>query len=74
MADDEIAVSDTIGVATPADVLRVVDAVAETVPIESLALHFHDTRGTGLANVLAGLQTGIATYDAGQIDELKAQA
>lgn len=60
----EVVVSDTIGVATPRDVVTVVDAVASAVDPGRLALHFHDTRGTALANVLAGLQLGISTFDA----------
>jgi hydroxymethylglutaryl-CoA lyase len=60
----EVAVSDTIGVAHPGQVPRVVAAVAERVPLERMALHFHDTRGTALANVLAALQLGVATFDA----------
>ena len=60
----EVAVSDTIGVAHPGQVWRVLDAVSARSPLERIALHFHDTRGTGLANVLAGLQAGVATFDA----------
>jgi hydroxymethylglutaryl-CoA lyase len=60
----EVAVSDTIGVATPGQVIEVVEAVAARVPREAIALHFHDTRGTALANVLAALQAGITTFDA----------
>lgn len=60
----EVAVSDTIGVATPGQVVDVVEAVASRVPREAIALHFHDTRGTALANVLAALQAGITTFDA----------
>lgn len=60
---EEIAVSDTIGVATPGDVERVVGAVSEQVEVERLALHFHDTRGTALANVLAGMMCGVTTFD-----------
>jgi hydroxymethylglutaryl-CoA lyase len=60
----EVAVSDTIGVATPGQVVEVVEAVAARVPRDAIALHFHDTRGTALANVLAALQTGITTFDA----------
>ena len=59
----EIAVSDTTGVAHPRQVLEVVERVAHTVPLESLALHFHDTRGLALANVLAGLEAGVTTFD-----------
>jgi isopropylmalate/homocitrate/citramalate synthase len=60
----EVAVSDTIGVAHPGQVKTVVDAVLKQVPIEQLALHFHDTRGTALANVLAALIMGVRTFDA----------
>jgi isopropylmalate/homocitrate/citramalate synthase len=60
----EVAVSDTIGVAHPGSVRRVLDAVLERVPVERLGLHFHDTRGTALANVLSALSYGIANFDA----------
>jgi len=60
----EVAVSDTIGIAHPAQVARVLDAVTMRVPLERVALHFHDTRGTALANVLAALDYGITTFDA----------
>jgi isopropylmalate/homocitrate/citramalate synthase len=60
----EVAVSDTIGIAHPGQVPVVLDAVAARVPLAQVALHFHDTRGTALANVLAALQHGIATFDA----------
>ncbi len=60
----EVAVSDTIGIAHPGQVPRVIDAVAARVPLSKIALHFHDTRGTALANVLAALDAGIATFDA----------
>ncbi|MGE3275746.1 MAG: hydroxymethylglutaryl-CoA lyase [Vicinamibacterales bacterium] len=59
----EVAVSDTIGIAHPGQVPLVVEAVAARVPRARIALHFHDTRGTALANVLAGLDAGIATFD-----------
>jgi hydroxymethylglutaryl-CoA lyase len=60
----EVAVSDTIGVAHPGQVPRVLDAVLARLPTDRVALHFHDTRGTALANVLAALPYGIATFDA----------
>ena len=60
----EVAVSDTIGVAHPGHVWRVLDAITARVPVSRIALHFHDTRGTALANVLAGLQAGVTTFDA----------
>jgi hydroxymethylglutaryl-CoA lyase len=59
----EVAISDTIGAAHPGDVPRVLDAVTRRIPIEQIALHFHDTRGTALANVLAGLDYGVTTFD-----------
>jgi hydroxymethylglutaryl-CoA lyase len=61
---DEISLGDTIGVAVPRDVERVLDAHdAMGVPREHLALHLHDTRGTALANVMAGLRAGITIFD-----------
>jgi len=61
---DEVAVSDTIGAASPRDVLETVGLLLKTLPREKIALHFHDTYGTALANVLAGLQLGVTTFDA----------
>ena len=60
----EVAVSDTIGIAHPGQVVEVVAALASRVPLDRIALHFHDTRGTALANVLAALDLGVATFDA----------
>jgi isopropylmalate/homocitrate/citramalate synthase len=60
----EVSVSDTIGVAHPGQVEPVVAAVAARIGPERVALHFHDTRGTALANVVAGLACGVATFDA----------
>jgi hydroxymethylglutaryl-CoA lyase len=60
----EVAISDTIGIAHPGQVWRTLDAVSARVPFDRVALHFHDTRGTGLANVLAGLEAGVTTFDA----------
>ena len=61
---DEISLGDTIGAATPADVAAMVKLLSKDVSIDKLALHFHDTRGTALANVLAGLDSGVTTFDA----------
>lgn len=61
---DQIAISDTIGVATPLQVESVVATVARHISIDRLALHFHDTRGTALANVLGGILSGVRTFDA----------
>ena len=60
----EVAVSDTIGVAHPGQVPKVLDAVLARLPVDRVALHFHDTRGTALANVLTALAYGVATFDA----------
>jgi isopropylmalate/homocitrate/citramalate synthase len=60
----EVAVSDTIGIAHPGQVPVVVQAVAERISLSRIALHFHDTRGTALANVLTALNLGISTFDA----------
>lgn len=61
---EELAISDTIGVAHPGQVRSVLDAVRPHLPLASVALHFHDTRGTALANVLAALDRGVAIFDA----------
>jgi hydroxymethylglutaryl-CoA lyase len=60
----EVAVSDTIGIAHPGQVRSVVRRLLRDLPAERLALHFHDTRGTALANVLAALDLGVRTFDA----------
>jgi hydroxymethylglutaryl-CoA lyase len=59
----EVAISDTIGAAHPGHVRAVIERVTKRVPLTSVALHFHDTRGTALANVLAGLDCGVTTFD-----------
>lgn len=64
MGVDELAVSDTIGAACPNDVERVLGLLLKTIPVERIALHFHDTYGTALANVYAGLRMGATTFDA----------
>jgi isopropylmalate/homocitrate/citramalate synthase len=59
----EVAVSDTIGIGHPGQVSQVLDTLLARVPVDRVALHFHDTRGTALANVLAGLDHGVTTFD-----------
>lgn len=59
----EVAVSDTIGIAHPGQVSALLDRLLVRVPVAHIALHFHDTRGTALANVLAALQQGVTTFD-----------
>lgn len=63
MGIDEVAVSDTIGAAAPTDIFETVGHLLKTIPADKLALHLHDTYGTALANVLAGLELGITTFD-----------
>jgi hydroxymethylglutaryl-CoA lyase len=60
----EVSISDTIGVAHPAQVADVLGHVMRRVPAGKLALHFHDTRGTALVNVYAGLEAGVSVFDA----------
>ncbi|CAN5461227.1 hydroxymethylglutaryl-CoA lyase [soil metagenome] len=60
----EICLGDTIGVGVPTQVHELTDRLtAAGLPVESLAYHFHDTRGTALANVMAGLQDGVTCFD-----------
>jgi len=60
---DEVSIGDTIGVAVPSQVSDMVGRLRGVVPVERLAVHFHDTRGTALANVLAALQEGVSVVD-----------
>ena len=60
----EVSVGDTIGVGTPVQVQGVVGILLQVIPASKLAMHFHDTRGTALANTLAALEMEIATFDA----------
>src|SRR5437016_9362987 len=59
----EVSVGDTIGVGTPMQVQGVIGVLLQVIPRSKLAMHFHDTRGTALANTLAALEMGIATFD-----------
>ena len=60
---DEISLGDTIGIGTPAAANALVNAVSSEVPVGQLAVHFHDTYGQALANILACLDAGIRTVD-----------
>jgi hydroxymethylglutaryl-CoA lyase len=60
---DEVSIGDTIGVATPSQVVDLCDRLEKRIDIGRLAMHFHDTRGTALANVLAALELDIAIFD-----------
>jgi hydroxymethylglutaryl-CoA lyase len=59
----EVSLGDTIGAAVPSEIDRLLDALDGVIDRGRVALHLHDTRGTGLPNVLLGLQRGIAIFD-----------
>ncbi|MBL4900583.1 MAG: hydroxymethylglutaryl-CoA lyase [Colwellia sp.] len=59
----EISLGDTVGVGTPARVTKMIQAVSARVPIDKLAVHFHDTYGQALTNIYAALQLGVAVVD-----------
>jgi len=60
---EEVGLGDTIGVATPGEVNRLVDELIEVAPASEWVMHFHDTRGTALANVVASLERGVVSFD-----------
>jgi len=60
---EEVSIGDTIGVATPNQIVDVSDRLMKHIDVGRLAMHFHDTRGTALANVVAALEMGIAIFD-----------
>jgi hydroxymethylglutaryl-CoA lyase len=60
----QVSLGDTIGVGTPVQTQQILDLFTAELPVEQIALHLHDTRGTALANVLVGLQAGVTTFDA----------
>ena len=59
----EISLGDTIGTGTPARAQRMIETVSKKIPVEKLAGHFHDTYGQALANILAVMELGVATFD-----------
>jgi hydroxymethylglutaryl-CoA lyase len=59
----EVSLGDSIGVGTPAKCVAMIDAVAERIPREKIAAHFHDTYGQSLANILAVMERGITVFD-----------
>lgn len=63
MGCDEISIGDTIGVGVPSQVNELVPMLLRKIPADKIALHFHDTRGTALANVYAALQNGVTIFD-----------
>nr|WP_211193666.1 hydroxymethylglutaryl-CoA lyase [Pyxidicoccus fallax] len=60
----QLSLGDTIGVGTPRQTEEILEALLKHIPVEKLALHMHDTRGTALANALVGLSAGVTTLDA----------
>ncbi len=64
MGMDSITLADTTGMAHPAQVNEVVTALTKDQPVVPLTLHFHNTRGMGLANVIAALAAGVVSFDA----------
>ena len=59
----EVSIGDTIGVATPVQVEALLKKIKKVAPLSKVAMHFHDTRGTALANVLASYKMGVRTFD-----------
>ncbi|NOK01153.1 MULTISPECIES: hydroxymethylglutaryl-CoA lyase [Myxococcus] len=60
----QLSLGDTIGIGTPRQTEVLLEALLKHIPVEKLALHLHDTRGTALANALVGLSAGVTTFDA----------
>ena len=60
----QVSLGDTIGVANPSQVRDVLGRVLAEIPVPEVAVHFHDTRGTALANILVAVEMGITTVDA----------
>jgi hydroxymethylglutaryl-CoA lyase len=63
MGCSELSIGDTIGVGVPSQIDELMPLLLQNVPLELIAFHFHDTRGTALANVYAALQHGVAKFD-----------
>lgn len=60
---EEVVLGDTIGVATPTDVAHVMETLLSLAPVDRWGMHFHDTRGIAVANVMASLDLGITHFD-----------
>jgi len=60
---DEICLGETVGVAVPDEIRKLTEVVLKVVPVQKLTYHFHDTRGTAIANVAAALEFGIRSFD-----------
>ena len=63
MGVSEVSIGDTLGIATPNEVVKLVNMLEKVEPLDKFALHLHDTFGRGLANVVAGYQSGIRIFD-----------
>ncbi|MEK5145837.1 hydroxymethylglutaryl-CoA lyase [Psychrobacillus sp. FSL K6-4615] len=63
MGINELSLGDTIGIANPVQVKQVLEKLLKRYPADSIAMHFHNTRGTALANALASLEMGISKFD-----------
>ncbi|MFY9739752.1 MAG: hydroxymethylglutaryl-CoA lyase [Candidatus Cybelea sp.] len=63
MGCDELSIGDTIGVGVPSQVDELVPLLAVRIPLDLIAMHFHDTRGTALANAYAALLNGVSKFD-----------
>jgi len=59
----EVSLGDTVGMGTPAKTQRLIEAVSAHVPVEKIGGHYHDTYGQAIANILASLEMGMATFD-----------
>ncbi len=60
----QVSLGDTIGAGTPRQTVRIMERMLAEIPVDALAMHMHDTRGTALANVLVGLELGVRHFDA----------
>src|SRR5579863_9991473 len=63
MGCDELSIGDTIGIGVPTQVDALVPKLNEKIPLEQIAFHFHDTRGTAIANLYAAIQNGVRIFD-----------
>jgi hydroxymethylglutaryl-CoA lyase len=59
----EVSIGDTIGAANPKEVKVLVQMLKKSIPVKQIAMHFHDTRGTAIANILESLKLGVTTFD-----------
>lgn len=60
---DEVGLGDTIGIGTPEKTKRLIESVSQQIPLEKIAMHFHDTYGQAIANIYASLECGVSSFD-----------